>query len=266
MRWIHKAPELAPLRRDFEAPDLAEQLTEHAIDRTILVQAAPSLAETEHLLSIARETAFVAGVVGWINFEDIDALTHLERLAADPYFCGVRPMLQDIHDTDWILDPAHEAILQRLVDLGLCFDALVQPRHLEVVRTLATRYPNLTIVIDHAAKPRIAEAAFEDWQSAMTKLSQCPRITCKLSGLATEATSDWRIEDLRPYVAHLLTVFGSDHLLWGSDWPLVKLAGGYDAWWQATQALLAPLSEPEREAVLGITAARVYGLNDREAQ
>jgi L-fuconolactonase len=167
-------------------------------------------------------------------------------------------MVQDIPDDDWLVRPDLSAAFRAMIDSGLVFDALVLPRHLSRLLVVADRYPELTIVIDHGAKPAIRDGSLDPWRADMAAAAARPNIVCKLSGLVTEARQDWSVDHLRPYVSHLLEVFGPERLLWGSDWPVVNLAGGYDLWRDATQQLIASLSQPERQAVLGGTAARVY--------
>jgi len=146
------------------------------------------------------------------------------------------------------------------------FDALVLPRHVPRLARVVARHPDLTVVIDHMAKPPIAQGGAQGgvqgvlapWDAAIAALARHPNVVCKLSGLVTEAAPDWSVDDLRPYVEHVLTCFGPGRVLWGSDWPVVDLAGGYDAWWEATEALLAGLSQDEQDAVLGGNAQRIY--------
>ena len=254
--WL--GPDLAPLYRDFEPNDLHPLLDRHGIARSILVQAAPTVAETEFMLETAAATSFVAGVVGWVEFTAPDAPEIMTRLSADPLIVGFRPMVQDIPDDDWLVRPDLSAAFRAMIDRGLVFDALVLPRHLSRLLVVADRYPELTIVIDHGAKPAIRDGSLDPWRADMAAAAARPNIVCKLSGLVTEARQDWSVDHLRPYVSHLLEVFGPERLLWGSDWPVVNLAGGYDLWRDATQQLIASLSQPERQAVLGGTAARVY--------
>ncbi len=168
-------------------------------------------------------------------------------------------MLQDIEDTAWILGPAVQPGLAAMARHGLRFDALVKPRHLPVIGELAQRHPALPVVIDHGAKPDIANGGFEPWADHMARLARATPWCCKVSGLVTEATADWRIDDLRPYVDHLLATFGPDRLMWGSDWPVVTLASDYRRWRDAAATLLPPGSH---DAVFGGTAIRFYGLPD----
>ena len=254
--WM--SPDLAALYRDYGPEDLAPFLARHGIDRTILVQAAQTLAETEFMLRIADRTPFVAGVVGWAEFAEPDAPETVARLARHPLLVGLRPMVQDIADDDWLSRADLAPAFRALVEHRLVFDALVFPRHLSRLLVVADRHPDLAVVVDHGAKPAIRERRLDPWRADMAAVAARPNTWCKLSGLVTEAAPDWRIEDLRPYVAHLRAVFGPERLLWGSDWPVVNLAGGYDRWRETALELLASLNESDRAAVLGGNAARVY--------
>ncbi len=254
--WL--GPALAPIYRDFSPDDLAPLLARHGIERTILVQAAPTVAETRFLLDVAARTPFVAGVVGWADFSAPDAAATIADLARDSRLVGLRPMVQDIADDDWLVRPELAPAFRALAAHGLVFDALVLPRHLPRLLVVAERHPDLAIVIDHLAKPEIRARRLDPWRAGMAALAARPNVFCKLSGLVTEAGPGWTAADLRPYVAHVLAAFGPERLMWGSDWPVVDLAGGYDSWRAASLALFDGLSAAEREAVLGGTAARVY--------
>ena len=263
--WL--TPALAPLYRDFMPADLAPILARHGVERTILVQAAPTVAETEFLLAIADATPWVAGVVGWVDFAARDAVEMIARLAAHPRLVGVRPMVQDIADDDWLLDPAFAPVFRALAGHRLVFDALVLPRHLPRVARIVERHPQLAVVIDHAAKPPIREGArgLDPWRHDLAALAGAPNVMCKLSGLVTEAASDWTLEALSPYVEHVLDVFSPRAIVWGSDWPVVELGGGYDRWRAATLALLAGVAADDRDAILGGNAARIYLARDAVA-
>ncbi|MFB1025257.1 MAG: amidohydrolase family protein, partial [Octadecabacter sp.] len=213
--WL--TPDLASLYRDFMPDDLAPHLLQHDIDGTILVQAAPTPAETEFLLDIADKTSFVLGVVGWTDFAAKSAASDIARLAKHPKLVGLRPMIQDITDDDWMLR----------FDLTPAFDALVLPRHLSQLRKLLSRHPNLRTVIDHGAKPDISGGQLDDWANDIAVIAKESRAYCKLSGLLTEAGKDWTITDFAPYVAHLLEHFGPERLVWGSDWPVLTMAASY---------------------------------------
>lgn len=254
--WM--SPDLELLYRDFGPEDLQPLLASHGIDRTILVQAAQTVAETEFMLQLAMSAPFVAGVVGWVDFTDPGAVEIIAQMADSPLIVGLRPMVQDIADDDWLVRPDLMPAFRTLIEQQLVFDALILPRHLPRLLVVADRHPELSIVIDHGAKPFIREGVLDPWRADMAAAAARPNIVCKLSGLVTEARADWTVSDLRPYVDHLLEVFGPQRLLWGSDWPVVNLAGGYDRWREVALDLLSSLSETDQAAVLGGNAARVY--------
>jgi len=248
------------LARVYGPADLAPDLAAAGVARTILVQAAPTVAETEYMLGIADATPSVAGVVGWVDFGDPASRAVLERLAAHPKFLGVRPMIQDIADDRWMLRDDVQWVYPALVDLDLTFDALGFPRHLPVFAELLARHPKMRVVIDHAMKPQIAAGldGFEDWAEGMALLAAQTSACVKLSGLVTEASEQWSLDDLRPYVDHLIACFGPSRMMWGSDWPVVRLRGEYGDWLAAAQALTGGLDKAAQAEVFGGTAARFY--------
>jgi L-fuconolactonase len=254
--WLDAAP--PSLKRDFGPGDLAPILDRHGIELTILVQAAPTLAESLFLLDVAAKTPWVAGVVGWADFARPEATQTIASLADDPLLVGLRPMVQDLEDDDWLLRLDLAAAFRALVEHRLVFDALLFPRHLSRLLVVLDRHPDLSVVVDHGAKPFIREGRLDPWRADMAAIAARANTLCKLSGLVTEAADDWSTCDLKPYVDHLLAVFGARRLIWGSDWPVVNLAGGFDRWREASLALIADLSDAERAAILGDNAAHVY--------
>lgn len=250
------------LSRIYGPDDLAPQLAAAGIDRTVLVQAAATVQETEYMLGLADATPFVAGVVGWVDFEVPTDRSHLERLAAHPRFCGVRPMIQDIPDDGWMLRAEVQWAYRALVDLDLSFDALGFSRHLENFHTILSRYPDMRVVIDHCMKPQIRDHPddFHLWAQGMTRLARETDARCKLSGLITEADEIWTVDDLRPYADHVLDAFGPDRVMWGSDWPVCRLRGEYDRWLAAAETLTEGLDDAGRARVFGGTAAEFYRL------
>lgn len=258
--WLTSA--LAPIYRDFGPDDLHPCLDTAGIDATVLVQAAPSEAETTRVLRIAAASGSrVAGVVGWCDLLRADAPQRIERLAAQPLLKGMRPMLQDLDDPCWMLQDALQPALQAMIDHGLVFDALVKGQaQLDALCEFALRHRELTIVLDHGAKPPIAQGADASWMAGISRLARCDNVWCKLSGLITEAAAGWTTDDLRPWVEHLLAAFGPQRILWGSDWPVLNLAGSYMRWWQASVELLRPLSDMQRDLVFGVNAAQCYRL------
>jgi L-fucono-1,5-lactonase len=254
--WL--TPALAPIYRDFRLPDLAPHVAAAAIEGTILVQAAPTEPETIFLLDVADSTELVRGVVGWMDFDAADGVARIEALARRSLLVGLRPMVQDIADDDWLLGPALTPLLAAMAEAGLAFDALVRPHHLPKLLQMVGRHPDLTFVLDHCGKPRLATGEVAGWRRDVALLAEHPNIVCKLSGLVTEAAPDWQIADLRQAVDHVRTCFGPQRLLWGSDWPVVNLAGGYARWLAAAETMLADLSVNEKADVFGGNAARIY--------
>jgi L-fuconolactonase len=254
--WL--TPALAPIYRDFQLSDLAPHLAAAGIKGTILVQAAPTEAETRFLLDVADEADVVHGVVGWIDFDAPDALARIDAVATRKLLVGLRPMVQDIADDDWLLGPHLAPLLAAMAANNLVFDALVLPRHVPRLRQVVPRHPDLQFVLDHFAKPHLATGDIAEWRGDIARLAEHPNVVCKLSGLVTEAAKDWQVADLRQAVDHALGCFGPERMLWGSDWPVVDLAGGYEKWHAAAETLLADLSTDEKAAIFGGNAARVY--------
>ena len=249
--------------RDFLPSALAPLLREAAIDKTILVQAAPSEAETHFLLGIAHSTDFVAGVVGWTRLEAPRAPNAIARLAQDDLLVGLRPMLQDLPDDDWINSPSLAPAIDTVIRIGLRFDALVKPRHLGPLMRFLERNPDLRIVIDHGAKPSLMNADLAAWAANMRRIGKATTAFCKLSGLATEAGANWSAATLAPAVDVLLEAFGPSRLMWGSDWPVLLEAGDYVAWYNAANDLTRQLTLDERNQVFGGSSAAFYGIGER---
>jgi L-fuconolactonase len=254
-------PELGAIYRDFLPGDLAPLLERHGVAKTVLVQSMPNEEDTLFMLDLARHHPFVGGVVGWVDMKAPTAAARIDALAADPGLKGLRPMLQDLDDERWIDDEALAPAIQAMLRHQLSFDALVLPRHLPALLAFAERYPQLPIVIDHGAKPCIAHRLLEPWAGDIARLAAMPQVHCKLSGLVTEAGPDWDASRLRPYAEHLLANFGPQRLIWGSDWPVLNLAGNYASWIAVCESLLDGLDESDRRAIFGLNARRFYRID-----
>jgi L-fucono-1,5-lactonase len=259
--WL--TPELRPLYRDYLPAELAPALQRAGVHSTVLVQAAPTVAETRYLLELAHANEFVAGVVGWADFEDAGVTHTIDSLAADDKLVGLRPMIQDIADTEWMLDERLAPAFESMIDHGLVFDALVLPRHLPALRELIGRYPDLTVVLDHGAKPPLKSKAesgdLTAWKREICALARESPLVCKLSGLVTEAGSA-APDALRAAVDHLLECFGPERLMWGSDWPVCELVCSYDDWRASSESLLSTLNDAQRAFIHSATARRIYGI------
>jgi L-fuconolactonase len=256
--WL--TPELAPLWRDFEPTELAALMAAGGVHGGIVVQATPTEAETAFLLDLAAKTPAILGVAGWTDLVAPDAPDAVGRLAANPALKALRPMLQDLADDDFILRPEVQPALRAMNAAGLRFEALVRPRHLPRLVALRERHPYLPIILNHAAKPDIAGGAFQSWAEDLRRLAADGITVCKLSSLITETGRDWTVSRLRPWVDLVIDAFGPDRVMWGSDWPVALLAGTYGGWLDAARSLVERLTPAERAAILGGTAARVYGL------
>ncbi|SAK77374.1 hydrolase [Caballeronia catudaia] len=259
--WL--TPELKPLYRVFGPADLAPLREATNIKRTVVVQAAPTIDETRYLLDLARADDSIAGVVGWVPLDSIDAVSIIDEFAHEPKFKAVRPMLQDLPDDTWIERAPREEAIERLTDLDLAFDALIFARHVPSIVKFVGRYPKLRIVIDHGAKPPIRDGAegWQPWADGIAQLAALPqKLHCKLSGLATESKENWTDETLEPYVAHLLEHFGPRRLMWGSDWPVLNLNGSYRNWHATAKRLTLHLENVDQDAIFGGNARQFYRL------
>lgn len=253
------------LYRAYAPSDLAPILDRSGIEGTVLVQAAATVHETDYMLGLADASPLIKGVVGWIDFEDPGHLEHLTRFAAHPKFLGVRPMIQDIPDVDWMLRADIQWAYRAIIELNLTFDALGFPQHLPNFLKLMAAYPDMRAVYDHCMKPRICDQragkdAFSKWADGMSQLAAKTSGCCKFSGLVTEAGDGWTIEDLRPFAEHVLNAFGPERVMWGSDWPVCRLQAEYDNWLQVAMDLTKDLPASQRAEVFGGTAARFYRL------
>ena len=248
------------LYRDYLPEDLHPLRTECGIDRSILVQGAETVDETNFLLSIADADETVAGVVGWADLAAADGAQQVGELAQKRKLVSLRPMLQSLEDDAWILRPDITKAIEAIVETGLCFDALVFPRHLTHLRKFLDTHADLKVVIDHAAKPYIADRLIDEWEQDMRAIARDTSALCKLSGLATEASAGWSQSDLQPYVEIVLDCFGADRVMWGSDWPVLNVAGDYVGWYKIARSLTDHLSPSDQDKIFGHTAARFYGI------
>ncbi|MGJ8628678.1 MAG: amidohydrolase family protein [Sulfitobacter sp.] len=254
--WL--TPDLEPLYHDFQPEDLAPILKANGIHGTIAVQAADTEAETEYLLALADRHDFILGVIGWVDLEASHAMASIERFAAHPKFVGLRPMIQNIPDDTWMLNDALAPAIDAMVSNNLTFDALVLPRHLGHLDTFLRRYPALSVVINHCAKPKIRNGDFEAWAAKMHKISQLNNVYCKISGLVTEASQDWQEADLKPYIDHILQVFGFDRVMFGSDWPVINLASDYNQWTRIVRSFTSAVSGSDQSYFAKDNALRAY--------
>ncbi|MFD8528717.1 amidohydrolase family protein [Streptosporangium canum] len=259
--WI-TGPEMAPLRRDFGVEDLPAAAS--GVTATVLVQTIAVPEETPEFLALAEAHDLIAAVVGWTDLTAPSAADDLDALRAVPggrYLRGIRHQVQGEADPRWLCRDDVRRGLAAVGRAGLVYELLTLPHQLPAAIETAAALPDLAFVLDHCSKPPVASGVLEPWATLVRELAARPNVTCKLSGLLTEADWDgWAAADLRPYVDVVLEAFGPERVMFGSDWPVCLLAAPYDRVLETTRSLTAHLSEAEREEVFGGVAARVYGI------
>ncbi|MFD5088548.1 amidohydrolase family protein [Kitasatospora sp. NPDC058406] len=260
--WI-TGEALAPIRRNFSLADLHPLVRRSGVTATVLVQTVCVPQETPEMLALAAADDLVVGVVGWTDLTNpgiADTIARMRELPGGRKLVGLRHQVQSEPDPGWLLRPDVLRGLATVADFGLAYDLLVLPHQLPAATELATRLPELSLVLDHLAKPPAATGETEPWATAIRALASRPNTLCKLSGLVTEADwQHWALADLRPYADTVLTAFGPERLMFGSDWPVCTLAASYDEVVNTAQDLTADLSGAERHAVFAGTAAAAYG-------
>jgi L-fuconolactonase len=257
--WL--TPAYSPLYRTYEPPELEPQLKAAGIDRTVLVQSANSYADTDSMLAHADTYDWIGAVIGWVPLLQPDeAARALDRYGRHPTFRGIRHLIHEEPDPDWVVRDRVIEGLEVLAERSMIFEVVaVFPNHLKHVPTLAERVPDLTLVIDHLAKPPIKDRVLEPWLTQLAAAARYPNVYAKVSGLNTAANwASWSAADLRPYIDAAIDRFGADRLMFGSDWPVCELAGDYATVWAETTRALEGRSRHEIDAILGGTAARVY--------
>lgn len=262
--WL--TPASGVLWRDYEAEDARAELASAGVAYAILVQAAPTVAESALLLDLAKAHDWVLGVVGWVDLTGAAVGEELARLREAGPLVGVRAMLQDIDDPDWMLRADVASGLEAVAAAGVVFDALVRPVHLQALATLADRHPDLQIIVNHAGKPPIGNRPNEGWCRDIARLAEQQTIACKFSGLVSEAGPGWTEAMLEPIVETLLEKFGPSRILWGSDWPVCTPTTTYRGWLDTAEALLATrVDADDRARIVGGNATTLYRLKGTPA-
>jgi L-fuconolactonase len=256
-------PELDPIRRNFSIDDLLPQAEAADVTATVLVQTVGLVDETVEFLQVAASNDLVAGVVGWVDLTYADVSSTLAELLERPdglYLKGIRHQVHDEPDVDWLLRPDVQRGLSAVADAGLAYDLLTKPPHLPAAVETARALPELSFVVDHISKPVIGEA-LDPWAADLRRLAALPNVTCKLSGMVTEAPWDtWTPTDLQPYADVVLDAFGPDRVMFGSDWPVCLLAATYADVVETAETLTTTLTSTERASVFTTTATRTYNL------
>jgi L-fuconolactonase len=257
--WINDG--MAALQRDFLPRDLQPLLDENGFGGSIAVQARHSLKETHWLLELAEQNTFIQGVVGWVDLCSPHLGGQLEALVARRKMVGVRHVVQDEPDDRFMFRPDFQRGVGQLAEFGLAYDLLLHPRHLPFATQLVRQFPAQTFVLDHLAKPAIADGIIEPWRRDIRELAKCPNVSCKLSGMVTEARwREWKRDDFRPYLDTAFEAFGASRLMIGSDWPVCTLSAEYAQTFGVVIDFLDQLTEEQREGILGGNCARIYGI------
>lgn len=257
--WISDA--MPELKRDYLPKDLKPLLAENGFEGSIAVQARQDLDETLWLLDLANRNDFIKGVVGWVDLCSPQLPAMLEPLGTQPKLVGVRHILQDEPDDHFMLRPDFRRGIARLHEHGLTYDLLLHPRHLPIAAQLVQEFPRQRFVLDHIAKPRIADGLMEPWARDIRALAKLENVSCKVSGMVTEARwKQWKPGDFRPYLDVVFEAFGTERLMIGSDWPVSTLSSGYKETLCLVTEYAKYLTPQEQESVLGRNCARLYGL------
>lgn len=257
--WINES--MAVLRRDFGPADLKAALTLAGVDLAVSVQARQTAEETEFLLAHAEKEPFLAGVVGWAPLAGPNAEATLDRWKSRKKLKGLRHVVQDEPDDNFILGAAFNRGIRLLKNYNWTYDILIFERHLPQAIKFVDQHPNQVFILDHIAKPKIKAGEREPWAANIRELAKRPNVYCKISGMVTEADwNRWTPESLRPYIDTVLEAFTPRRLMFGSDWPVMLLACPYAHWFEIVSTAIAPLSESERDRILGLTAIEAYKL------
>lgn len=257
--WMHDG--IASLRRDYLGEDLESVAIPSGVTGTIVVQARQTSEESEWLLDLASQHSIISGVVGWVPLSTADVRSSLERLSPHPKWKGVRHVVQDEPDDSFILGEDFNRGVALLKDFHLVYDILIFERHLPQAIEFVDRHPQQVFVLDHIAKPRIAENRISPWAERIRELARRENVYCKVSGMVTEADwQSWSVSSLRPYFDVVLAAFSPRRLMFGSDWPVATVVADYSAWVQAFQSLIAELSPTEQERIQSGSAVEAYRL------
>ncbi len=256
--WM--TPDMKELYKDFSPEDLEPLIKEKNITQTVIVQAADTIAETEFTLSLASKYDFIAGVVGWVDLDSDKAKDDIDKLCESNFLKGFRPMIHDIKDDEWMLKNNLSENLKYINNKNLTFDALVRPNHLKHLIKFVKKYDFLPIVIDHIAKPVIINSEIDEWKKDMTELSKANNVYCKFSGILTEVGKDYNKHQLDPYIDFILNLFGSEKLMWGSDWPVLTMADSYLNWFDLAMDYCSSFSEDEKIKIFALNAKNFYNL------
>ncbi len=254
--WIPKG---TPLHRDWLPPDLEPLLAKAGLDGCIAVQARQSLEESRWLLTLADQAPLIKGVVGWVDLQSEMVEQQLAALGHHPKFVGVRHVVQDEPDVDFMLRPDFLCGVGKLIQFHLTYDILIYPKQLPAAITLVRKFPEQPFVLDHIAKPLIKDGVLSPWREQIRELAASPNVSCKVSGMITEANhARWKPADFKPYLDVVFEAFGEDRVMYGSDWPVCLLAGSYERMFELVDDYTRQIPPSARQKFFGDNASRFY--------
>lgn len=259
--WLGE-PQHAPINQTYLPANLAPHIERAGVDKTIFVQTQHNLEENRWVLSLIEQNDFIAGMVGWVDLAAEDCEDQLAEFKDHPKFVGIRHIVQDEPDDNFIIRPDVLRGMKTLEKHGVPYDLLFFTKHLRHAATVARHVPDLKLVVDHLAKPQIKSRKIDNWAVDLKAAADCPNVYCKLSGMITEADWEhWTAADLKPYVQAALEAFGPERCMFGSDWPVCELAGTYQQVVDVLNETLGSISQSERNQIFGETAAAFYELD-----
>jgi len=257
--WITE--DMATIRRDFMPVDLAPVLQDHQFDGCIAVQADQSHEETHFLVDLAKKHSFIKGVVGWVDLRAPQVAEYLQLFKQEPLIKGFRHVVEGEADPDFLIQDDFQRGLSQLAQHGFTYDLLIRPRHYAGALACVANHPEQQFILDHMAKPPIRSQEFEDWAAFITALSAFPNVSCKVSGLATEAHwKEWELDHFTKYLTHVFACFGHDRILFGSDWPVCLLAASYEQGIRIVESQLHSFTAEQQAALWGLNAVKTYHL------
>lgn len=257
--WIDDS--MSTIRRSFLPADLKETLNAAGVEGAISVQARQIIEETTQLLDFAGDNDFLKAVTGWLPLADQNIGDLLDKYSRYQKFKAVRHVVQGEPDDNFILGKAFNNGIAQLEKFGLIYEILILEKHLPQTIQFVDQHPNTTFVLDHIAKPKIGENELSPWRENIIELAKRPNVSCKVSGMVTEADfNNWTPDQLQPYFDTVLEAFGPNRLLYGSDWPVCLVATGYQQWVQVVKNAFSTLSETEQAAIFHQNAERIYKL------
>ncbi len=257
--WIDD--EMSVIRRDFSPSDLTKVYQENSIDGCVAVQADQTLEETDFLIDLASNNNFIKGIVGWADLRAENIEKVLEKYSTSKILKGFRHVVQGEPDHNFLLRPNFSRGISLLEKYNFTYDILVFPHQLGSVLEFVKKFPNQKFVIDHIAKPYIKDGYFEGWATMMTAIGKHENVSCKMSGMVTEADyNKWTPEQIHPYMNTVLEAFGSKRILFGSDWPVCLVAGNYSKIKKLTTDFISEFSQIEQNSIMGNNAIEFYNL------